>query len=95
MILGNILLYIMILCSIKPKRIEIFIWLFMIIYTFMSWEPVYYFLQKGMERIWFCESRSWILEGTGFGNSMNQIIPIAFFNIFGKNKVKKIISESH
>jgi len=95
---GNILLYFMILCSINSeKELKLFIWLFMIIYTFMSWEPVYYFLTG---REWVEEygvlvrAEVGLLEGhRGLANTMNQIIPISFFLIFTvKNKMKKIMA---
>jgi len=95
---GNILLYIMILCSIDSvKDLKIFIWLFLIIYTLMSWEPVYYFL-TGREWVEYygtiVRAEIGLLQGhRGLANTMNQIIPIAFFLIFTiKNKLIKILS---
>ena len=96
--MGNILLYIMIICSIKNiQDLKLFIWLFLILYTFMAYEPVYYYI-TGREWVEYFGSRVkaevGLLEGhRALANNMNQVIPIAFFLIFTvNNKVIKTLS---
>jgi hypothetical protein len=96
--IGNILIYAMILCSIKNiKDLKLFIWLFLILYTFMSYEPVYYYI-TGREWVEYFGSRVkaevGLLEGhRALANNLNQVIPIAFFMIFTvKINVLKIFS---
>ena len=63
----------------------------------MSWEPIYYFL-TGREWVDYfgslVKAEVGLLSGhRGLANSMNQIIPIAFFLIFTfKNKIYRILS---
>jgi hypothetical protein len=96
--IGNILLYIMIICSIKnTKDLKLFIWLFLLLYTFMSWEPVYYYLTGRQEKEYFgsiVRAQTGLLEGhRALANNMNQIIPIAFFIILTvRSNINKIFS---
>jgi hypothetical protein len=95
---GVIMTYIMVLCSIRNlKDLKIFIWSFIVLYTFITYEPIYYYFIGEMSKEYFGEivrAKSGLLEGhRGLANNMNQMIPIAFFLMLTvKNKLQKISS---
>jgi O-antigen ligase len=89
-----LVLFSMILGSIKNEQdIKIFVWSFIVMFTYLAYEPVYGFL-TGTGASWHSygevyTSEMGVLSGhVALANNMNQCIPIVFFLIFGiKNKI--------
>jgi hypothetical protein len=96
--MGCLAIYLMVLCSIKDvKELKMFMWLFILIYTIMTWEPVGLFLSgKASVQDYgeIIDAKTGILEThRGMANSMNQIIPIALLMMITvKNKLFRIMA---
>lgn len=93
-----LLLYIMTLLAIEDERdIKLFVWSFLVMFTYLAYEPMYGFITKtGGELHLYGDiyvSEHGILGGhVALANNMNQMLPIAFFLIPAcKNKASKIM----
>jgi len=93
------ILYIMVLLSIEnEKDLKIFIWLLILMYTYLAYEPVYNYIAGvgGSQQVYGINyiADTGILAGhVGLANNMNQMIPIVFYLFLGiQNKQKKILA---
>lgn len=94
-----IILYLMIILSIDTERdFTLFIWFFVLLYCYLSYEPVFGFINNvGGSKEMYGEtyiSDSGLLSGhVALANNMNQMIPFAFFLLKGtKNRFLKALA---
>lgn len=98
--IGVLLLYMMILISVNDqKNIKILIWGYVILFAFITYEPIYYYM-TGTEMGWskieeygiVYKGRAGILSGhVAMANNMNQMIPIALFSMISiRSKIMRI-----
>lgn len=94
-----LILFVLICTSIENiKDLKIFVWSFVIMFSYLAYEPIYYFLTgtSGSQQMYGTNyvSDIGILAGhVALANNMNQMIPIAFFLLFTfQNKILKILS---
>lgn len=90
----SLILYVMVLVSIKNKKdLKLFIWSFIILFSYLAYEPMFDFLTgTGADIQMYGKvytSSIGILSGhVALANNMNQMLPIVFYLILGIQEKK-------